>query len=144
MESVTSSMVMSQFDHEPYEYFSHQLAARLGPPGIRDERRLADSLEALRSELVTRQIEGHLDEVARVMAPDGRFFAAFELFHRRAPDGGWFLIRPMHEALRLLDRRFDFDLDLITPGDSTVRLQIGGSPSIVHAFVLRHKDGCVI
>ena len=139
IDLVTSSMVMSQFYHEPYEYFSHQLAARLGPPGTQDERRLTESFETLRSELASRQIEGHLDEVARIMAHNGRFFAAFELFHRRAPDGGWFLVRPMHEALRLLDQRFDFDFDLIPPGDSTVKLQIGGSPSVVHVVVLRHK-----
>ena len=43
------------------------------------------------------------------------------------------------EALRLLDQRFDCDFDLIPPGDSTVKLQIGGSPSVVHVVVLRHK-----
>jgi hypothetical protein len=141
IDLVTSSMVMSQFDHEPYEYFSSQLAARLGPPSDREERRLAGALEILRSELVARQIEGHLDEIARIMARDGRFLAVFELFHRRASDGSWFLVRPMHAALEMLDERFDFDFGLLAPDESTMQLQLGGEPSVVQAFVLRHKDG---
>jgi hypothetical protein len=119
---------------------AHQCRARLGPPSAREKRRLAGPLETLRSELVARQIEGHLDEVQRIMARDGRFFAAFELFHRRGAGDGWFLVRPMHAALELLEQRFDFDFDLLAPGNSTMQLEIRGQPSVVQAFVLRHKD----
>lgn len=141
IELVTSSMVMSQFDHEPYDYFSHQLASRLGAPSAQDERRLAGPLAVLRSELVERQIAGHLDEVARIMAPGGRFFAAFEMFHGAEAGGGGFLVRPMHRALELLDDRFDFDFDLLPPGDSIIEMRISGEASVVQTFVLRHKHG---
>lgn len=46
----------------------------------------------------------------------------------------------MHAALKLLEQRFDFDFDLLAPGNSTMQLEIRGQPSAVQAFVLRHKD----
>ncbi len=141
IDLVTSSMVMSQFEHEPYGYFSRQVAARLGPPSARDERRLAQPLAALRDELVVNQLEGHLDEVERIMAPDGRLFAAFELFHHDAADGGSFLVPEMHRALDILGRRFAFDFDLLPARDTVIEMRIGAVPSVVHAFVLRRRPG---
>jgi len=139
IDLVTSSMVMSQFEHEPYDYFSRQVASRVGLPSERDKRHLDGPVDTLREALATRQIEGHLDEAARIMAPDGRLFVAFELFHADPKDGGWFLVRHMHKAMELLDERFDFDFELLPAGGSVIEVQLRGGASLVHMFVLRHK-----
>ncbi len=132
-------MVLSQFVHEPYQYFARQVASKLGPPSVQEERQLARPLETLQNTLVVNQIENHLDEVERIMAPDGRLFVAFEMFHFDPARSACFLVRDMHRALEILDRRFDFDFDLLPARDSVAEVQVRGAASVVHAFTLRRK-----
>jgi hypothetical protein len=109
VDLVTTSMVMSQFDWEPYKYFSRHAAAIVGRPGARQENALQKAGESLRFELALSQIERHCDEIARIMAPDGCCFAAFELFQFDKNIGRWFLVRETHKALGILAERFSFD-----------------------------------
>ncbi len=141
VDLVTSSMLLSQFSYEPYQYFSEQVALKLGPPSAQDERQLAKPLGMLRDTLTVNQIECHLDEVDRIMAPDGRLFVAFEMFHYDPERGAYYLVGDMHRALEILDRRFDFDFDLLATQNSVVETRVHDEPSVVHAFLLRRRTG---
>ncbi len=136
VDLVTSAMLISQFDAEPYSYFARQAAIRLGLPDEREERRLRAESERLRSLLVATQIERHCDEIERILAPGGRCFMSFEVFHFDAGSGRWFLVEEMHRALAYLAGRFDFDFDAVPAGDSVGRFQGQGAVSLVHSFVL--------
>ena len=134
-----SSMVISQFEHEPYTYFSRQVEALLGPPSAPEEARLLAAMEKLRQILLSNQIEGHCREIERITAGDGRIFLAFELFHGEAGGHRLRLIEPMHDALRLLARYFDFDFagnpdPLVDTGFET-----GDDRSVVYHFLLAPK-----
>lgn len=139
IDLVTSSMLMSQFEHEPYTYFSRQVASRLGAPTAQDERKLRHPLESLQNDLLRNQVEAHCEEIKRILAPAGRLFAAFELFHYDAGNESWFLVREMHAALEILARHFDFDYTSLSVGDCVTEISIGDSPSVVQAFLLRPK-----
>lgn len=98
VDLTTSSMVVSQFEHEPCEYFSRRVADMLGPPTQNEERRLGPAMETLRTTLLSNQIEGHCDEIARILAPGGRCLMSFELFHLNRETGRWFLVDEMYGA----------------------------------------------
>lgn len=139
VDLVTSSMLISQFDAEPYGYFSHQAAARFGLPDESEERRLRGESRRLRSLLLATQIERHCDEIERILAPGGRCFMSFEMFHFDAGSGRWFLVEEMHRALAYLAGRFDFDFDAVPASDNVGRFQGQGAVSLVHSFVLAPK-----
>ncbi|NQU71672.1 MAG: hypothetical protein HQ514_14045, partial [Rhodospirillales bacterium] len=139
IDLVTSSMLLSQFEHEPYDYFSRQVAARLGPPSAREENRLQRTLEKLKDDLLLNQIDAHCEEVARILAPEGRFFVAFELFHYHPARDAWFMVPEMHAALGRLARHFDFDFTALPPTDSIVTFKLGEASSVVLNFLMRHK-----
>lgn len=136
---VISSMLISQFSFEPYEFFSKCATDRLGPPHDKEERRLHGRMEELRSILLTNAVEHHAREVARMLGPEGRWFVSFELFHRR-PDGqGWFLVEDMHKALAMLARRFDFDFDPFSDNDFSFTYGRDERKSVVVCFLARAK-----
>lgn len=139
VDLVTSSMVVSQFEHEPYEYFSKQAAAVLGPPSPGEKNRLRPAMEALRSTLLANQIERHLDEIERILAPGGHCFMAFEMFHVEEGTGRWFLVREMHGALAAIARRFDFNFDILPHSDSVALFETPGGRSVVQRFVLEPR-----
>lgn len=139
MDLVTSSMVVSQFEHEPYDYFSQRAKEILGPPSKKDGKRLEGEVERLRSKLLVWQVERHCDEIERILSPDGRCFMAFEVFHRDPDSGRWFLVREMYDVLGILGKRFDFDFDVLPAADSCIEIQVGQAPSIVQTFVLKPK-----
>ncbi len=136
VQLVTSSMLLSQFEHEPYEYFSKHAVALLGPPKAPEEKRLAPAIERLRSALLANQVARHVDEVRRMLAPGGLCYMSFEMFHIDEGSGRWFLVREMHRALALLAERFHFRFDLLDPAGAVTYYQGEGTPSLVHAFVL--------
>ena len=139
VDLVTSSMLISQFEHEPYRYFSRQAVKRLGPPATGEERRLAPVMDSLRTTLIGDQIERHCDEIERILAPGGRCFMSFEAFQRGPAGGRWFLVEEMHAALGRLARRFDFDFELIGEADMVLRSDTAEDPALVYAFVLAPK-----
>lgn len=139
VELVTSSMVLSQFEHEPYQYFSQRAADHLGKPTRADEEHLLPAMERLRTELLVTQIHRHCEEIRRLLRPGGVCYISFELFQRRDPEGHWFLVEPMHRALEVLGRYFEFRFDVLRDRDMVGRFDGGGKPSIVCRFVLEPK-----
>lgn len=139
VDLVISSMLISQFEHEPYDYFSHQTAALLGLPSDREKRRLHPHLERLRSLLLVTQIERHCDEIARILRGDGVCYMSFELFHGVAGSKAWFLVREMHQALGILADRFDFFFDVMDEDAQISRSRAGDSDSMVLSVLLRPK-----
>ena len=94
-------------------------------------------MEALRSTLLANQIERHLDEIERILAPGGHCFMAFETFHVEEGTGRWFLVREMHGALAAIARRFDFNFDMLPHSDSATLFEPPGGRSVVQRFVLQ-------
>ena len=139
IDLVVSSLVISQFESEPYGYFSKQAAELLGPPSPGEKNRLQGPLENLRSHLLRTQIDRHFDEIDRILAPAGRCFLSFETSHFDGRDDQWFLVNEMLAALGILGRRYDFDFDFLAPREMVVQYQGTGGSSVVYAFLLRSK-----
>ena len=133
---VTSSMLLSQFDHEPYEYFTRRVAAKLGPPSENEEKRLLPTMESLRKTLLTTQIERHCMEIKRMLAPGGRCYMSFEVFHTVPDSTNWFVVKGMADALEIVGRHFLFDFDIIPQEEMITRFATRGAPSLVFSFVL--------
>ena len=139
VDLVLSSMVMSQFEHEPYDYFSRQCAALIGPPTAPEEKRLRPAMQNLRSILLRNQIKGHCEEIDRILAPTGRCFLAVEMFVCEKGDDRWFLLNDMHGALAALAQRFDFDIDAVPDLIADSRFETRGSRSVVYQLLLVPK-----
>lgn len=139
MDFVTSSMLASQFEHEPYDYFSRQVMEHLGPPAAREERRLSAPLEKVRSALFAAQFERHCDEIRRILRPRGRCFMAIELFHKGSADD-WFLVREMHDALAAITGPLAFDFDLLPPERCMIRVAPNDRPTMVLCLILKPAD----
>lgn len=139
IDLVTSSMVVSQFEYEPYDYFAKMARKFLGFPSKKEERRLESELNSLRSKLLVWQVERHLDEIERILAPEGRCFMAFEVFQCDPDSKRWFLVKEMHHILGVLGQRFDFDFDILPAAESCIEMRVSSAPSVVQAFVLRPK-----
>ena len=139
VDLVTSSMVLSQFEHQPYNYFAEQASTLLGRPSPRDERKLDGAMKALRTTLVTNQVVRHCQEIERILAPGGRCFMAFELFHYNRERECWFLVGEMHQALAIVAERFEFDFDLLPDTNLALKFEPADKSSLVYAFVLKAK-----
>ena len=136
VDLVTSSMLVSQFEHEPYGYFSEQTARRLGRPDADQARRLRPAMERLRSTLFAAQVERHCDEIRRILAPGGLCFMSIEMFHRDPDHQHWFAVREMPAVIAQLSEHFCFNFDVIGEADCLTRFQTDRSPSLVFSFVL--------
>ncbi len=137
---VTSSMLLSQFEHEPYGYFSYRAAELLGPPKANEEKRILPSMELLRSTLFLGQIERHFQEIDRILAPDGRCYVSFEIFHSLPDSSSWFLVKGVPKVVELLERYFFFNFDIIPEKETVTRFQTENQPSLVCSFVLESKS----
>jgi hypothetical protein len=136
VDLVVSSMVISQFEHEPYKYFLRQVAALIGLPSEREEQRVGPATQALRATLLTNQVRGHAAEIDRILAPDGRCFVAFELFHRSAERAHWHMVHDGHAAMRILADKFAFDFDDELDPITDTRFENAGARSAVYHFLL--------
>ncbi|MGY9006306.1 MAG: hypothetical protein ACKVJQ_09475 [Alphaproteobacteria bacterium] len=136
MDFVTSSMLVSQFEHEPYDLFSNRSHIQLGEPTPRDERRLAAPMEKLRSDLFATQFERHCDEISRILRPEGHCFMAFELFHRNI-DNEWFLVPEILDTLANITGTLAFDFDLLPPDQGMIRLNPINRPSMIMCMILK-------
>ena len=139
MDLVVTTAVMDGFADEPFDSFRRHAATRLAAPTEKEVRTLRRTRAALREELLVEQLTRHRDEIARIMAPGGCCFAAFELFRFDGDERGWFLVRETHQALGLLAERFTFDHDILPPEESIFRIEADDAPAVVQSFVLRHK-----
>ncbi|MCH8863162.1 MAG: hypothetical protein IID51_11700 [Proteobacteria bacterium] len=136
---VISSMVLSQFEFEPYEYFASRATTTHGRPAGKQAAKLDKGTYMLRDILLSRSIERHCQEIRRILRPDGRCFMAFEMHHRNDEADGWFLVRQMHDAIPALQKYFHFDFDQLQAPDHVVDLTDGNSRSLVYCYLLRPR-----
>ncbi len=136
VQLVTSSMVISQFDHEPYEYFARRAAELLGSPTAQEEKQLLPVMKALHEVLLRRQVTLHCEEIRRILAPDGYCYMSFEMFHVVPAAAHWFLVEGMATALEIVGRHFLFNFDVIPNHEPMTRFQAGDTPSLVLSFML--------
>ncbi|MCH8878981.1 MAG: hypothetical protein IID34_03760 [Planctomycetes bacterium] len=140
VQLVTSSMVISQFDHEPYEYFARRAAEMLGPPTAKEEERLLPVMKALHEVLLRRQVERHCEEIRRILAPDGYCYMSFEMFHVVPAAAHWFLVERMAKALEIVGRHFLFNFDIIPHLQPMTHFQTGDTPSLTFSFMLTARQ----
>lgn len=136
---VISSMVMSQFEFEPYAYFASRAAAVHGPPTGSMAKKLEKGTHILRDTLLSESIHRHCREIRRILRPDGRCFMAFEMHHRNEQAGGWFLVRQMHDAIPALQQYFHFDFDQLQAPDHVVQMADGTERSLVYCYLLKPR-----
>ncbi len=130
-------MVISQFEHEPYGYFSKLLAQQFGPRLVKEEKKLTPWMERLRSELFRVQAEGHIKEMYRLVNKDhGKVYFSVELFHARPDSDEFFLVQEIPQAMNILRQYFAFDFKSL-PYDHTLhKIVVNDRPSIVQSYVL--------
>ncbi len=136
VQLVTSSMVISQFDHEPYEYFARRAAELLGPPTAKEEEQLLPAMKALHELLRRRQVTRHCEEIRRILAPEDYCYMSFEMFHVVPSAAHWFLVEGMATALEIVGRHFLFNFDIIPHHETMTRFQAGDTPSLVFSSML--------
>lgn len=134
-----SSMVVSQFLHEPYDYFTRQAEEALGTPTARENKRLLRQADDLKATLFKHSLEGHFAEIERVLAPEGQCFMAFELFHYDAEIAEWMLVEPMHETLKRIADRFRLDFDTTHDHDLYVRYSLPGTDSLLSCLTFTRR-----
>lgn len=140
VQFVTSSMVVSQFEQEPYDFFSYRAAESLGMPKQREQDRLLPAVVKLRDTLLKNQIEGHCREIKRILSSDGVCYMSFELFHYHSASGQWFSAPGMAGVLEIIGRWFTFDFDIIRPDETLVSFHQGEEPSLVGCYVLKARE----
>lgn len=142
VQMVTSSMVMSQFEHEPYGFWAQQMVAQLGSPSPSEEARLLSVMEEFRTSLLDDQIERHCEEIDRILAPGGRCYLSTEMFHWLPQKKQWITVEGMPKMLEVLGRHFAFNFDLIPETESLSRFEARGGLSLACSFVLESKKEC--
>lgn len=139
LDLVTSSMVASQFDAEPYTYFANILERRFGrDPLLAREGRLRSLMERLRSELFKIQMEGHARELHRLVAKQkGIVYFSVELFRSLGEGESYFLVHEIPRAMEILGKFFFFDFARSAPEVTLRPARMGNSISIIQSYVLR-------
>jgi hypothetical protein len=137
LDLVTSSMVVSQFDHEPYTFFSKLLALHFGPRLLAEERQLLPLMGKLRAELFRVQIAGHVRELHRLVNKErGKVYFSVELFRSLPASGTFFLVHEIPQAMAVLGQYFVFDFTAIPPERALRSIQTAAGTSIIQSYVL--------
>jgi hypothetical protein len=139
---VTSSMVVTQFDHEPYGFFFAQSAEKLGPIDQAEAKQLQPAAQAVQDMLFSGQLRGHFAEIARILAPEGVCYLSFEMFHQVPNSSRLHLVQGVPEILTMAGEHFYFDENLL-PGEEWMKpFRNRGEPSLVASLLLHPKgDG---
>ena len=139
---VTSSLVASQFDAEPYGYFARLIERKFGRDAVEAKGHvLVPLMEELRAELFRVQIEGHCAEIFRLLnKEDGRAYLSVELFRSLPASDDFFLTHESPQLLESLERHFFFDFVSIPVEEALRSHAMGEGTSIVQSFVLRPKS----
>ncbi len=138
MDLVTSSMVISQFDYEPYAYFSNLLAERFSTKTLLSkEKRLRPLMESLRAELFSLQVQAHAKEMHRIVNKErGKVYFSVELFRTLPQKQEYFLVHEMTRAIKILADYFHFDFQTIPPERALRKSKSGEGYSLVQCFLL--------
>jgi SAM-dependent methyltransferase len=142
MDFITSSMVVSQFDFEPYSYFVRNLFLQFGELAAERNADAVNALaETLRNNLFLTQVEAHCQEILRLLKPDGRAYFSIETLHRETPAEYWFFAETATKALEIVARHFSFDLDSMPGIIVPARIEmVRGGTSIVQSYLLLPGD----
>jgi hypothetical protein len=142
VDLITSSLVASQFDFEPYTFFIRNLFLQFGQEAVeRDAEALNALVETLRDRLFVTQLEGHCAEMLRLLKPDGRVFFSIEALHRS--EGADSFLQPdvFPKAMGVVGRHFRFDLqtlpEIVVPARTPM---VEGGESIVQAYLLVARE----
>lgn len=138
---VTSSLVVSQFDAEPYTFFARLLEEKFGREQILSKENILLSLMTeLRSELFRLQMEGHAAEIYRMLNKEnGKAYFSVEFFRSLPTGDDFFMVHESPQVLTSLDRYFHFDFASISPDQSLQAYSMGAGNSVVQSFVLAPK-----
>ena len=143
IDFVTSSMVLSQFNDEPYGFFSKLIQSKFGRVEIlRHEEKLRPLMEQLRSNLFLFQVESHIKEIHRIAKKNGRpsVYLSSEIFRSIPDKKAYFLVQDMSKALELVSKYFDFSFDDDFDIDSLNKVKIGDGISINQCYILIPKN----
>ncbi|HEY5603547.1 MAG TPA: hypothetical protein VIM41_10585 [Gammaproteobacteria bacterium] len=143
MELVTSSMVLSQFDFEPYTYFSTLLEQQFTREELlKHAAKLTPLMEKLRTRLFTLQVETHVREMHRIVKKDGkaRIYLSAELFRSHPSNDNFFLVQDMPIALDTLAKYFLFKFDACLGEKVLSKSELGQGVSINQCYCLVPKD----
>lgn len=138
IDLVTVSMVVSQFDNEPYAYFSRLLAEKFGVEQVlENEEKLRPLLEQLRSLLFRIQAEGLVREMHRIVNKDhGRIFFSVEFFRSLGEKGPFFLVHEIPRALEMIGDYFHFDFEPIPIQETLTTFSQNEGTSVIQCYVL--------
>ncbi len=142
IELVTSSMVLSQFDVEPYSYFSTVLEERYGYDEIvKHTSKLMPLMERLRTKLFTLQVEFHVKEMYRIVKKDkkSRIYVSAELFRSYPNVDQFFVVQDMPKAMEIMDKYFFYEFGDILEGKVLKKVELGNGVSINQSYVLAPK-----
>jgi SAM-dependent methyltransferase len=141
VDFVTSSMVASQFDFEPYTYFIRNLYLRFGQEAVERNTNALNALaETLRNNLFLTQVEAHCQEIARLLKPNGRVYFSIEALHKEQPSDHWFYAEITNKAMEIVARHFLFDLETLPEIIVPTRTEmVRGGTSIIHSYLLLLK-----
>lgn len=143
IEFVTSSMVLSQFDAEPYTYFSCLLENKFGRAEIlKHETKLIPLMEKLRTRLFVSQVEAHVREMYRILIKDGRSraYLSAELFRSFADGKRFFLVPDMPKAMEIIGKYFFYEFDDDVAVSTLKKSSLGDGVSVNQCYVLTPKS----
>ena len=140
MDLVTSSMVVSQFDHEPYGYFSKFLVHRYGDELAQQETTLIPLMQQLRSDLFEMMLDAHIREMYRLVNKEsGMVYFSSELFSSmpEPEHDRYYPVQLIPQALEKLRNYFTFDSKIIPLEHALRRTRMDTQFSIIQSYVLR-------
>lgn len=138
IDFVTSSMVASQFDVEPWSFFRTALEARFGRQAMETaEERLIPAAEKLGTLLFESLVDGHLSEIHRLLRPGGRAYVSVEMF--RSANGRESFFPVVSRLIDLASPYFTFDFEGVKLDQTFEEIEIGGGLSVVASFLLRPR-----
>ncbi|MCH8313010.1 MAG: hypothetical protein IID17_08505 [Nitrospinae bacterium] len=141
VDFVTSSMVVSQFEFEPYGFMAKKMAQKFGTNEInRMEKILTPYMEKLRSILFPLLVEGHFEEMHRILQTDGRVYFSIETFHRPKDYDRWFWCKNLDRIMEIISKYFWFDFETLPELGNPDRMDILEGKSIVSSYVLVPKS----
>ena len=139
IDLVTSSMVVSQFEYEPYGFFSKLLARRYGADALLHDITLIPLMETLRTKLFELLMDAHLSEIYRVVNKNhGKVYFSVELFSSQSQpeEEQYFLVQGMPQVFEKLRTLFLFDFSVIPLQRAYRRAKMGAQTSIIQSYVL--------
>lgn len=144
IDLATSSMVVSQFDAEPYAFFSKHLLDRFGDQAMRQsEKQIRPLMQQLCDELFNIQVEGHFQELYRIVnKTSGKVYFSVELFRSIPGQDSCFLVKGSAKTMEILDRFFTYDFETL-PIEKTLKRanadEDGSGFSVIQSYVLTPK-----